>query len=339
MRFFEFSDSELVEAPLGTAGLFKYQGTKKDRVPILLQKIEQQSPFKIRTKNGIEDFVVDPAEFEKVQTWISNPSGKLTLKSRDDDRMIPFGSIIKTKEFGGEEAGQREKIEQGQIGEIQQQLESVKAGNPSVMLKIGDRTVQAASVEKEKGLVGGRAPKSDMTIIDEQGKPVAWVSLKGRPFRWGGWQHLIKHPEIAEWIQRIKDVTGNELDHGQSFGLHIGDELKQKIIYGKDFGGNRGFSNVDAVLVGDPIIKQSPDGFELSAGTVYMNGDIPAGGDEPYLVIRFMTGRTDAGFKNARAETNTRSEGRKVKWLDNSNDVADAKKESPSIDTDLNIST
>ncbi len=327
MRFFEFADWDLLEAPLGTTGLFKYQGTKKDRIPILLKKIKDQSPFKIRTKTGIEDFIVDPAEYDKVQAWTSNPSNKLTLKSRDDERIIPFGSIIKTKEFGGEEAGYREKIEQSQIGEIQQQLESAKEGQPSVMLKVGDKVVQAASVEKEKGSVGGRAPKSDMTVLDEQGKPVAWVSLKGRPFRWGGWQHLMKLPEIVSWFERIKEVTGNEFDHGQSFGLHISDEIKQKIIYGKDFGGKRGFSNVDAVLIGDPVIKSSSQGFELSAGTMYINGDIPSGGDEPYLVLRYMTGRNDVGFKNARAETNTRSEGRKVKWLDNNDDVVDAKKE------------
>jgi hypothetical protein len=37
-----------------------------------------------------------------------------------------------------------------------------------------------------------------------------------------------------------------------------------------------------------------------------------------------MNGRTDLGFKNVRAETNTTSEGRKVKWLNSDADVISA---------------
>lgn len=314
MKFFEFSQ-QLLEAPLGK-GLFKYAGTKKDRVPILLKKIENKESFKIQTKSGIEDIVFDPTELAKVQQWINNPVGKLTIKSMDDDRMIPFGSIIKTAEFGGEEAGSREKIEQGQIGDVSSQLEMAKEGNDYIMLQVGQDIVQAASVAKTGELANGRQPKSDMTILDASGTAVAWISLKGRPFRWGGWTHLSKDTEISAWVARIKRETGNELDAGQSYGLHISDELKQKIIYGKEFGGSYGISNVNAIMIGDLSLEKTEKGYLLSAPTVYPNGLVPRGGDAPYLVIRYMKDRNDAGFKNARAETNTTSEGRKVKWLD-----------------------
>ena len=314
MRFFEINN-QLVEAPLGK-GLFKYVDTKKDRIPILLNKIEKSEPFKIQTKTGIEDIVFDPTELSKVQQWINNPVGKLTIKSRDDDRQIPYGSIIKTKEFGGEETGQREKVEQGQIGDFSKQLEIAKAGNDFILLQIGKDVVKAATVIKTAELANGRAPKSDMTILDADGTAVAWISLKGRPFRWGGWTHLANTPEISAWIARVKRETGNELESGQSYGLHISDELKQKIIYGKDFGGPYGISNVNAVMIGDLTIENTGKGHFLSASTVYINGLVPRGGDAPYLVIRYMNGRFDAGFKNARAETNPSSEGRKVKWLD-----------------------
>jgi len=321
MRFFEFIDVKLDEAPLGTTGLFKYQGTKKDRVPVLLQKIEKGTPFKVSTKSGPIDVVIDSGELEKVKQWIENPTSNLKLKTTDKTYpIIPFGSIIKTKEFGGEEAGQREKIEQGQIGEIQSQLEDAKAGKASVNLKIGDKTVEVASVEKEKGSVNGRAPKSDMTVLDPAGTPVAWISLKGEPFRWGGWQHLMNMPEIKSWLDRIKQVNGGVFKEGMSFGLHISPDVANKIVFGKEFGGQRGFSNVDAVLIGDVNIK----GGVMSATRMYSNGQTPTGGDQPYLVMRFMNGRNDVGFKNVRAETNTTSEGRKVKWLDSDTDVASA---------------
>lgn len=314
MKFFEFNNP-LSEASL-SKDLFKYVGTKKDRIPIFLKKISQSEPFKIRTKTGIEDVVFDSNELAKVQQWVNNPTGRLTIKSIDGDRQIPVGAIIKTKEFGGEEAGQREKVEQGQIGDFSKQLETAKAENDFILLQIGKDVVKAATSIKTAESANGRAPKSDMTILDADGTAVAWISLKGRPFRWGGWTHLAKDSEISAWIARVKRETGNELESGQSYGLHISDELKQKIIYGKDFGGSYGISNVNAVMIGDLSIEKTGKGHFLSASTVYVNGLVPRGGDAPYLVIRYMNGRFDAGFKNARAETNPSSEGRKVKWLD-----------------------
>ena len=321
MRFFEFFDQQLDEAPLGTTGLFKYQGTKKDRIPIFLQKIKAGTPFKVKTKTGFEDVIVDPTEYNNAADWVKNPTKNFKLKTVDG-RILPFGAIVKTTEFGGEEAFQREKIEQGQIGEIQSQLEDEKAGRPSVKLKVGDSYVVAAAVEKEKGSVRGRAPKSDMTVLDENGTPVAWVSLKGDPFRWGGWQHLINMPEIASWMDRVRQVNDGVFEPGMSFGLRISDDLANKIVFGKEFGGAPGFSNVDAVLIGDVSISNG----KLTATRSYANGQTPTGGDKPYIVMRYMQGRNDVGFKNVRAETNTASEGRKVKWLDSDADVESAKK-------------
>lgn len=321
MRAFEFLDLSLNEAPIGVSGLFKYQGTKKDRVPIFLNKIEKSSPFTVKTKQGTKEIVIDPTELEKVKQWIKSPTSNLKLKTTDEQYpIIPFGSIIKTKDFGGEEAGQRERIEQGQIGEIQSQLEDAKAGQPSVKLKVGDSIVDAASVEKERGSVNGRAPKSDMTVLDSKGDAVAWVSLKGEPFRWGGWQHLAGTTEIAEWLERIRKVNNGVFEPGMSFGLNISDDLANKIVFGKEFGKKRGFSNVDLVLIGEVKIENGT----LSADRSYANGTTPSGSDKPYLVMRYMEGRSDLRFKNVRAETNTTAEGRKVKWLNTDADVESA---------------
>lgn len=323
MRFYEF----ITEAPtLAPLELFKYSGGRKDRVPLFLKKLQNQEPFTVKTANGFEEIVLDPAEYDRVSAWTNNPAGSIKIKARDDSRMIPIGSIKKTQEFGGEEAGQREKVEQGQIDGIAKELESAKNGAPFVLLQVGDVVVNAASVEKERGSVNGKAPKSDMTVLDENGNAVAWVSLKDKTFRWGGWQHLANVPEIAEWLNRIREVNGGEFQNKQSFGLHISDDIKQKIIYGKDFGGARGVSNVDAAMIGWTTIKKAGKEFVLSADTVYSNGEIPTGPHTPYLVLRYMAGRPDLGFKNARGETNTISEGRKVKWLDNDADVESAKK-------------
>lgn len=320
MRFSEFKGINLSEAPLGTSGLFKYVGTKKDRIPIFLQKIKDRASFQVKTRTGVEQVTIDPSEYDKVKNWINAPTPNLKLKSTDG-RIIPFGAIIKTTEFGGEVSGRREKIEQGQIEGLQIELDKIKNGKPFTKLKVGDKTVNAARFEKEKGTVNGRAPKSDMTVLDENENPVAWVSLKGKSFRWGGWQHLAALPEISAWLNRIKQINNGIFQQGQSFGLHISDDVSNKIVFGKEFGKDRGFSNVDAVLIGWADIK----GNTLVADRVYSNGETPTGGDQPYLVMRYMQDRSDMRFKNARAETNTIDEGRKVRWLDTDQDLKDVK--------------
>lgn len=332
MRFFEFNINIDEMATLAAKELLKYKGKENDRIPILLKKIRNSEPFTIVLKNNEEkDVIVDPAEFERVKTWAENPTSVLQLKTLDPEYpIIPLGNIKKTREFGGKDSTFGLEKEISQIDGIQGELAKAKGDAPSVELKIGDRVVNVASVEKEKTMMpGGRAPKSDLTAIDEEGKSVAWVSLKTedkkRGFRWGGWSHLTQLPEIKEWIERIKSVTGNELEPGQSFGLHISDELANKIVFGKNFGGERGPSNVDLVLIGEPKIENG----QLSGTRSYANGETPQGDDRPYILIRYMNNRPDLGFKNARAETNPMSEKRNVTFLDDFKDVKDAKEKFP----------
>lgn len=321
MRFHEF----LSEANLSPRELFKYRGhPRRDRIPLFLKKLQNEEPFLVKTKSGETEVILDPNEYERVKNWIENPSGIIKIKARDNDKFVPLSALKKTKEFGGETTGQRERVEQGQIEGISADLEQAKAGAPSIELIVGDKRVRAASVEKERGLAYGRAPKSDMTVLDENGNAVAWVSLKDKEFRWGGWQHLREMPEIAAWLNRIRQVNNGEFEPGQAFGLHISDDIKEKIIYGKNFGGERGISNVDAVAIGWANIKKVGNSFALTADTIYKNGDIPKGNHTPYLVMRYMNARNDLGFRNVRAETNTVAEGRKVKWLDSDADVQSA---------------
>jgi len=320
MRFYEFQKKEISEmAAIGVSGLFKYRGDKKrDRIPIFLNKIKNSSPFTINTREGKVEVIIDPSELERVEDWIKQPSGNLKLKTTSERYpLISFNSIVKTPEFGGEAAFSREKIEQGQIAEIESQLENIKSGQPSVKLKVGNRAVDAASVEKEKASVSGRAPKSDMTVLDANNKPIAWVSLKGNHFRWGGWQHLATLPEIKQWMNRIRKINNGEFKPGMAFGLKISSDLANKIVFGKNFGGSSGISNVDLVLIGDVKIENR----ELTASRSYANGETPAGADKPYLLMRYVFGRNDLGFKNVRAETNRSGEQRRVHWLNSDADV------------------
>lgn len=319
MRAREF----IIEAPLGHGGMFKYEtNPRKDRVPKFLEKIIMQTPFTINTSAGEEEVVFDPDQYEEIARHLEQKSTKFKLRTMEDPpRLIPYNAIKKTTEFGGEGSFSRETQEQAQIADLSEKLEKLKAGQPFIKLIFGKGAtvkdaVNAARFEKTPGRV-----KSDMTVVDENNMPVAYVSLKADNFKkWGGFQHLIgSYPIIKAWVDKIKEITGGVLGPKQSFGLHLTDDtIKNKIVFGKDFGKDFGVSNVNCVLIGNLSIVPAGKGvFKLTGDTVYANGDTPTGVYEPYLAVRFMTDRPDLGLENARAETNTKNETRKVQWLDN----------------------
>jgi hypothetical protein len=316
MRAKEF----LSEKKLSPADILKYPNSPKDRLPTFLEKIIMKSPFTLSTG---EKVIIDPNEFERIADWFNGPRNTNLKMNTIDGDLISFSALEKTKEFGGEEAGQREKIEQGQIEGIAQELENAKNGQPYIELIVGKSKIHAARVSKTLELINGRhQPKSDMTVYDENNNPVAWVSLKDLRFRWGGWNHMMHRPEIAAWLARIKEINGGVLQPKESYGLHASDDVKNMVVFGKDFNsGKFGISNVNAVLIGWTHIKKSGKKYVLSADHIYPNGVTPTGAHEPYLVVRYMLGRPDVGLKNARAETNTKSETRNVKWLDTDKEV------------------
>lgn len=311
MKAREFLD----EAPL-LPGLFKYSNSSKDRVPMLLNKIRTSSPFTIKTPQGQETVVIDPEEYDRVQAWVSSSSRPaLRLKLQDQDRTIPLGAIIKTQEFGGESPEHRVRVELDQIQQINREISELRRGRPYIELKVAGQTVRAARAAKSDK-EDGREPKSDLTIYDPKGDPVAWVSLKGHTFRWGGWTHLRRDPEVTQFVERVRELTGGRLENRQSFGYHPSPDLVNYIIYGHKFGGQLGPNNVTCVLVGRPRIVPSGRGYVLIGDRVYPNGDMPDGPHQPYLSLRYTLGRSDMGIKNARAESNIVSDRRRVQWLD-----------------------
>lgn len=319
MRAREF----LSDATLNRRDMNRYEDDPdRDRVPIFLEKILMQTPFTIKTAAGEEEVIFDPSQYDEIAQNLEQKNTNFQLRTMEDPpRLIPFGKIKKTTEFGGEGSFSRETLEQAQIAGLSEELEKLKAGQPFIKLLVGKgATVKdafnAARFEKTPGKV-----KSDMTVFNENNEPVAYVSLKANNFKkWGGFTHLIGlYPIIKTWVDKIKELTGGELSPRKSYGLHLTDDtIKNKIVFGKFYGQNFGVSNVNCVLVGKLSIVPAGEGvFKLNGSTVYNNGDTPTGVYEPYLAVRFATDRPDLGIKNARAETNTKNETRKVEWLDN----------------------
>jgi hypothetical protein len=220
----------------------------------------------------------------------------------DDKKKIHYDGtniLVKPAEAQG---GHLEK-EEGQIIALNSAIQEHLKGQPNIRLRVGNRIINAAGVNKVPGNV-----KADAVIIDSTGKEQAWISLKdgSSPLgfgQWGGINHLGRDPEVVQFVQELKAAFPNGLAQRMgTFGKPIKNtNLKALTCFGKDFGGAPGMSNVDLILQGHPVLKKGRNGSYILDGThSWANGDVPSGEYEPTLMARFGSDRNDFGVKTTR---------------------------------------
>lgn len=86
---------------LATGEIKKYNS----RVQTFLNKIKTKSPF--QTMTGAP-FIADPAQYNELAQFLSDPNAKGTIKLRSADgkSVISTSQLVKTTEFGGQSVGQ-----------------------------------------------------------------------------------------------------------------------------------------------------------------------------------------------------------------------------------------
>jgi hypothetical protein len=291
----------------------------KWRGMILLKKVSSGATVHIEEK--VDGKIVripvkldnSPLEINKVAYWLADEAAqsRTNLMLKTMSKKYPYVSvnkIAKDKDFGGEELASRERVEQGQIASINQHIQATakKLKSKTINLKVGDRIVQAGGVVKATPGV-----KADAQLVDGAGNPVAWISLKDGPgpkaiAGWGGVTHapIVHHPEIQDFIAQSQILFGKKgIPRATSMGREIQDpKLKNQIVFGKEFGGNPGPSNVDAVMAGDIQIRKIDKAtFEIhGAANTWANGETPEGGFDPVLNISYKGDRDNAGIPGAR---------------------------------------
>lgn len=256
--------------------------------------------FDVEKKTGNTLKVIVPAvhRFSSVKQIADTLPGS---EISPDGKIIYFdGAKILVKP--AEAQGGRLEKEEGQIISLDSAIKEHLGGRPFVKLAVGTRVVNAAGAKKVPGTA-----KADAEIVDDQGNPVAWISLKDgsapRNFgQWGGVDYLGSNPEVADFINKIKAVFGNTFPNGPTYGVEIKDpHLKALTVFGKDYGGVPGRNNVDLVLQGHPTLKKGTRGsFVLTGAHTWENGDIPEGPYEPTLMVRFAGDRGNFGIAGAR---------------------------------------
>lgn len=257
--------------------------------------------FEVQKKTGNTVKVVVPAvhRLSSVQQIAGTLPGATISSNGKEVHFDGSKILVKPAEAQG---GRLEK-EEGQIIALDSAIKEHLNGKPFVKLVVGTRVVNAAGVAKVPGNV-----KADAEIVDDQGNPVAWISLKDgnspRGFgQWGGVNHLARDPEIMKFVSSLKAITaGGEFPRKLTYGALIKNpQLKALSSFGKDYGGSPGRSNVDLILQGHPTLKKGTRGsFVLTGAHTWHNGDIPAGEYEPVLTARYSADRSDFGIAGAR---------------------------------------
>ena len=226
----------------------------------------------------------------------------------------------------------RSRVEKGQIDSINRTIQTLKKGQPFIDLMVGDKgPLPAAAAIKTEG-----SNKSDCTIVDQKKNPLAYISLKGDSHFWGRWLRLMKwyskpenlnnNPRFDFFLNSVKEITGGTLMPGESFHIDTISEFVQKqIMYGVDFGKDRGVNNVDVILKGNPEILRYKDYNVLTATRVYKNGEIPEQYEAPRLVIHYVSKGKRGGINNANIDSERAGSRRNSLPLNNGADVIDAK--------------
>jgi hypothetical protein len=220
----------------------------------------------------------------------------------DDKKKVHYdGTTILVKPAEAQGAGLEK--EEGQIIALDSAIREHLKGLGDLRLKVGNRIVNAAGVQKVPGSV-----KADAVIVDSAGNETAWISLKDgstpKHFgQWGGVNHLGKDQEVNTFANEIKSAFPNGLTNGIStYGKPIQNpQLKALTCFGKNYGGQPGQSNVDLILQGHPVLKKGRNGsYILDGARSWANGDVPSGEYEPTLMARYASDRNDFGVQTCR---------------------------------------
>jgi hypothetical protein len=221
------------------------------------------------------------------------------------EALIKLTQLEKTADLGGEASGRRLDKETAALGSLQQQISELKGNKPYIHIDVGGIVVKAAGVVNVDG-----TPKSDFNLVDENDKPVAFISHKdGSPAspkkfgQWAGVSAFAEHPEVKNFVRKFLKQYPNGMPSGATaLSYPINDfDLQMRAVYGKDFGGDFGLNNVNCVIQGPPRLEKiSKNKYKLSALLVLVNGEEMPDGYQPIFIARYFGNRNDLGIPNTR---------------------------------------
>lgn len=292
--------SELTD--IDEATLSPAQLRKRNNLDVFIQKLANSEPFV--PAGQTEPTLVLVADEETLEQL---RQGQIATVYQDTTgRTVRLSDLEKTAEFGGKGTGFGTRKEDAELASLQAQLANLKGDNPTIQLRVGDRSVDVADVVSTPG-----TPKSDFHFVDDQGNSVAWVSHKDGSAathfgQWGGMSDREMLPvynanpqvkqEVLQFIQDIKGIVGDVMPPATTIARPASELFQMISIYGNSYGGPRGEQNVDVVLQGPVTISNG----QLVAPIMHSNGDAMKGAYEPAMMAMYKGDRSNFGIKGAR---------------------------------------
>lgn len=281
---------------------------EKNRIPhradVVLDKINNVYPytniFLDKTYKKVQlSFISDEFMYYFKNRQFNNINNKTHLFKDDYENQYSLSDLIKTYEFGGKPKGASLLKETQALNQSITILRKILEENKlsSINIKLGDIIYDdCIDIINQTGL-----SKSDFNIINKDKQSVIFISHKdgnqSRDFmRWGGFIKYDNHPEIVDF----KKSLNKELLPGQSYYKKITDDnLKYKLLFGKDYSNNFGPNNVNCIIQGNIYFnKINNNTYELTGDKIWLNGILPQSSYEPILVAMYRDGRKDLKIKN-----------------------------------------
>lgn len=290
--------------PLSISDLKKDQ----NRVLAFIDKVKKGEVF-ATVNNG--EVIIPKDQLNLVEFFMTVDNGypksgtSTPVKTNKGELTIPK-DFLKTGEFGGRGAGSGTSAETMAMNYFNDNLNKklTQLKRSFLNLSINGRTVKCAAMVKTEGKYQGREPKSDMTIVDHKGNPVAFISHKaGRSAKdyqqYGGlsYAQYQNNSDIQSFMDDVIEATGGELSTGQSYYRPIKDnKLIREAMYGPEYSRRvASISNVDEFHLGNMDLRGSGRGpYTIESVHKGTNGEIPKGEFTAVFFARFQGSRGDA---------------------------------------------
>jgi hypothetical protein len=288
----------------------KVGGYRGDKVVAL---INDKKPFTLKNGNEVVlDFINDEIKAIFDNREYNKLTSNQIIFTDSSDNEYKLEDIVKTADFGGKVKGFSTKHETSALNEFDALIKSIlqETEKESITIVVGEN--------RYEGIVGAvnqpGVPKSDFNLINTANEPVVFISHKkeggARAFaRWGGFIFAFKerNEEIMQFVQNVSEkVTSNVFERNMSFAQKINSqELKNRIVFGKDFGKDFGRNNVQIVIQGKVTLELKDGNYVLSGEGAWINGQTPEGAFEPVLEVHYRGDFTSLGFKNAESFSRT----------------------------------
>ena len=282
----------------------KVGGYRGDKV---VSFVNDKKPFTLKNGNEVVlDFINDEIQDIFAKREYSKLTSNQIVFTDDSDNEYKLEDIVKTADFGGKVKGFSTKHETSALNEFDSLIKSIleETGKESINIKVNNNIYNnIIGAVNQPGV-----PKSDFNLINSENQPIIFISHKkagdARSFaRWGGFTFALKekNEEVMQFIQNISNkLNGNTFERNATFAQKINStELKNRIVFGKDFGNDFGKNNVQIVIQGKVILTPEGDTYTLSGENYWLSGQTPEGNYEPVLEAHYRGDFTSLGFKNA----------------------------------------